>query len=303
MKIREFEYLTVLAEEQSISKAAGKLYMAQSSLSQFLTQYEKELGVQLFLRTAKGIQLTYNGEIYLNRLKKLEADYQRAQNELWDNENMLSGKITFGISSFRGNRTLPKILKTFYEKYPSVKVEVIEKNSIDLEDELLKGTVDLAVIAMPARKIKHEVKFLTKDEIYLVVPKFHPVMKKARYKENGSGYWIELEDTIEYKYILSDYDTVLGKFARNEFQKHHLTYQAIHENITARMAVTMAMAGLGLTFSYSSCINPGDKYELLSLGKDGTFVELGIAYPTREYHSQAARKMEEVVREVYAQIK
>lgn len=302
MDIREFEYLIALAEEGNISKAAEKLYLAQSSLSQFLTQYEKDLGIKLFLRTGKGIKLTANGEIYMDRLRKLQMDYQRAQQELRDNENMLSGVITLGISSFRANKTLPKILKRFYELYPNVKVQVMEGDSAVLENMLLKGNLDLAVVALPANRIKHEIKFLCKDQIYLVVPKYHPVMEHAHYKKNRQGYWIDLKDTVEYQYILSDYNTVLGKYARHLFEELNLNYHAIHENITARMSAAMAMEGLGLAFTYASAIGPGDNYELLSIGEEGLFVNLGIAYPTKEYHSRAARRMEEVIREVYAHL-
>ena len=55
MDLKDFQYLITLAEEGSVSKAADKLYMSQSSLSQSLQQYESELGVKLFLRTSKGI--------------------------------------------------------------------------------------------------------------------------------------------------------------------------------------------------------------------------------------------------------
>ena len=61
--MKEFVYLITLAEEGNISKAAERLYMAQSSLSQFLQQFETELGVRLFVRTSKGIRPTNNGDV------------------------------------------------------------------------------------------------------------------------------------------------------------------------------------------------------------------------------------------------
>lgn len=58
MNLKELEYIVALADEKSISKAADRLYMAQSSLSEFLRQYERELGTTLFFRTSKGIRPT-----------------------------------------------------------------------------------------------------------------------------------------------------------------------------------------------------------------------------------------------------
>ena len=58
MQLKELKYIVALADEGSISRAAERLYMAQSSLSQFLLQYETELGISLFVRTSKGIRPT-----------------------------------------------------------------------------------------------------------------------------------------------------------------------------------------------------------------------------------------------------
>ena len=111
MEMKELVYLVTLAEEESISRAAERLYMAQSSLSQFLHQFEAELGTKLFVRTSKGITPTYSGKCFIEHAGEILRDYQKAKNELWDNENLAAGKVVLGISSFRGRRMLPKVLK------------------------------------------------------------------------------------------------------------------------------------------------------------------------------------------------
>ena len=174
MDMKELKYLAVLAEEESISRAAERLYMAQSSLSQFLHQFESEIGTKLFVRTSKGITPTYSGKRFIEHAREILLEYQRAKNELWDNENLQSGKVILGISSFRGRRKLPTILRKFYERYPNVKVQVVEDNSICLEELLLDGKIDIAVIAMPVTKLKNKVEILKKDEIILVANKSHP---------------------------------------------------------------------------------------------------------------------------------
>ena len=65
------------------------------------------------------------------------------------------------------------------------------------------------------------------------------------------------------------------------------------------MAVAMAKAGIGLAFSYASCLDPDDPLELFRIGKEGVFLELGVAMPSREYHSRTAFAMEDVIREVF----
>lgn len=299
MDLKDFSYLIALAEEGSVSKAADRLFMAQSSLSQFLQQCENDLGVKLFIRTSKGIRPTYGGGVFIERLRKLTEDYRRAQNELWDNESMKGGKVIFGISSFRGRRMVPRILNRFYEKYPDVQVEIIEENSMRLEELLLEGELDLAVVAMPPAKLKHGAEFLKKEEVLLVANKHHPIMAHARPRADGSGLWVTMKDAAQYGFILSDHDTILGNIGRSLFKKERLHCKALHGNITAALAVSMASEGLGLAFTYASAVESDENTALLRIGENGVFMELGLAYPTEEYHSKAVKALEDVIREVY----
>lgn len=299
MEMKEFVYLIALAEERNISRAAERLYMAQSSLSQFLQQFESELGVKLFIRTSKGIRLTYSGECFIEHAREILLEYQRAKNELWDNENLTAGKVIFGISSFRGLRMLPKILKSFNEKYPKVKVEVIEEHSMHLEELLLDGKLDLAIVAMPTLKLKNEVSILKRDEILLVANKNHPVTEYIHKIDGTTNCWIDLEEAAQYEFIMSGYDTILGSFGREMFKKKKLKCYSENNNISAAMAVSMAREGLGLAFTYQSCAEMFDNVQYLRIGRNGEFLDLGIAYPSNEYHSKGAKELEKVVREVY----
>ena len=299
MDLKEFTYLITLAEQGSISKAADELYMAQSSLSQFLQQAESELGVKLFTRTSKGIRPTYNGSVFIEHLRKLSEDYRRAKNELWDNEHLKGGKLTFGISSFRGRRMAPLILKRFYERYPDVQVEVVEENSMKLEELLLEGRLDLAVIALPPAKLRHGTIFLKNEEVLMVANRHHPVMAFARPKPDGSGYWVDLRDAAQFGFILSAHDTILGIIGRDLFKKYKLPCQIIHGNITAALAVSMASEGLGLAFTYASAAEQTEDAVFLSIGQERVFMKLGLAYPSEEYHSKAVRALEEIIREIY----
>ena len=299
MELKEFTYLLTLAEEKNISRAAERLYMAQSSLSQFLHQFEEELGAKLFVRTSKGIRLTYSGECFMEHVKRILLEYQRAKNELWDNENLAAGKVLFGISSFRGQTKAPKILKRFHEKYPNVTVEIIEAHSMRLEELLLEGKLDLAVVVMPMIKFKGEVKPLRRDEILLVANREHPAVQYAHPLEDMGRAWISLEDAAKFELILSGFDTILGSVAREILMKKRLKYHADNDNISAAMAVSMAKEGLGLAFTYQSCQELDSEIQYMRIGEKGVYADLGIAYPSEEYHSRGAEKLEEIIREVY----
>ena len=301
MELRDFTYLITLAEEGSISKAADRLYMAQSSLSQFLAQTEAELGAQLFTRTSRGIRLTGSGKVFIGRLRNIMAEYQNAKNELWDSEHLKGGHVSFGISSFRGERILPLVLKKFKALYPDVQVDVTEANSYRLETLLLNGRLDIAVIAMPAVRLSGDVHFLAKDEIMIAAPCGHPLREKAHEREDGNGKWVSLEDAAAYDFVLSFHDTILGTMARELFRSNKIMAHAVHDNITAEMALAMAKEGIGLAFTYRSHIGPEHVVDLYSVTEQGVYLDLGVAFPPGMYHSKGSMAMEEVLREVYAE--
>ncbi len=214
---------------------------------------------------------------------------------------MEAGRVIFGISSFRGIRMLPKILKSFYEKYPKVKVDIVEEHSMQLEELLIAGKLDLAVVAMPTVKLKNEVEFLKDDEVLIVANRNHPVMEFIKPIEGTSNYWVNIEDTAQFEYIMSGYDTILGSLSRQLFSEKGIKYYAENHNITAAMSVSMAREGLGLAFTYQSCAEPYDNVRYLRIGRKGVFVELGLAYPSNEYHMKAAEELEKTIREIYRQ--
>ena len=303
MELKELEYLITIAEEKSISKAAERLFMAQSSLSQSLHSMEAELGGTLFIRTSSGVRPTESGKIAIEVAQKMLVEYQQLKAKITDTEGLKTGKVTFGVSTFRGGYLLPKVVCDFKKLYPSVQVEIHEANSMALEQQLIEGRVDLALVVMPFAKLKAPTRNLLQDEIVLVVPQNHPVCSRVKKEEkNGVRHpYIDLEDTIEFEYILSDNDTILGDRARKEFAAKGLVPKVCNDNLTAPIAAAMARAGLGLAFTYRSCCEDKDGARYYSVGKDGIHVQLALASPPGRYRSKAAKALEEQLLRYFSQ--
>lgn len=294
MELKELEYLITIAEERSISKAAEKLFMAQSSLSQSLQNMEAELGGKLFIRTSTGVRPTQAGIVMLERARKMLVDYRQVRDIIQDMEDLKAGQVEFGISTFRGSYLLPMVLRDFKRRYPQIRVEITEANSMALEQLLIDGRLDLGLVALPLTKLKSDVRFLMQDEIYICAAEGHPVMECARETERDGKkcLYVELEDTMGFEYILSDYDTILGSIARREFARRSLIPRVCNDNLTAPFAAAMAMAGLGLAFTYASCREPLKNIRYLSIGRKGVFLDLALAHPPGRYRSKAALALE-----------
>lgn len=302
MHLKELQYIVTLADEGSISRAAERLYMAQSSLSQFLAHYEAELGAVLFVRTSKGLMPTAAGKLFIENARSMIYQYRLVRNELYDMEHLRKGRIVFGISSFRGSYILPPILKQFDSSYPNVIVNIVEANSIALEEKILKGMLDLALVVLPLKKINHNVETLGSDEILMVTSSSHPVMAYLHKKDTYPYYWVDLKEAARFEFILSDYDTILGIRSRQEFKRAELSVNARYITITAALAVAMAQAGLGLAFTYRSCVEAQNEAVYASIGEQGIYVNLALAYPFADYRTKAALALGKMIRDFQNQI-
>lgn len=302
MEMKELYYFIAIAEEKSISKAAERLFMAQSSLSQFLGILENNVGSKLFIRTSRGVCLTQEGELMLQYTYKTLAEYRSVQNEIKDIKQLKSGRVIMGISTFRGSYLLPPVLNAFHLEHPDVKVEIVEKNSMALEQMLLSGEIDIALLVMSEADPRLNIERVMKDEICLLTSPTHPIMAFVRDNEDNSDsripQYVNLKDTLAYEYLLSDYDTILGREARRIFNRNGVQPIASNHALSALMSAAMGAAGLGLAFTYYSSRHYFRNAEFLSLGAESAFVDLGIALPPGRYHSRAALALKDTLMEV-----
>lgn len=298
MELKELEYIAAIAEAGSISRASERLFLAQSSVSQFLSRVEAELGCKLFIRTAHGIRPTPSGEIYIRNAREMLHKYRLVKTEIQDLNRPSEGRIEFGISSYRGEHLLPKALARFHEFAPAVEVIIHELNSVHLQKKIASGELDMALAAFPEQEYQHEGKWIMDDEVVLVASKEHPVMQYVQIGEGGPMHpWVDLSQILHFEFLLSDKSTILGKAADYFFNRLGSCPYSKNENLTAPFAAALARQGLGLAFTYRSCAVPYPDVEYLSIGPKPYYIKLALLYPQEGYRSRAVRALEETLRE------
>ena len=292
MEIKELNYITAIAEEGSISKASERLFMAQSSLSQFLINLEEEINSKLFVRTSTGVRPTEAGRLLIEYAYREISEYHRVRDKIQDVNYLKSGRVILGISTFRGTFLLPPVLREFHKKYPGIHVNIVEENSMALEQKLKNGTIDLALIILPPKILKHDIEVLMRDEICIITTPQHPVMRYVQpspaHSKSSIRKYVNLKDAVQFEFLLSDYDTILGRESRKLFREHDLMPKTYNEKLSAFMAASMGAAGLGLAFTYYCAQNYYSHAEFLSLGEEGTIIDLGVTLAPERYHSKAA---------------
>nr|WP_312579538.1 LysR family transcriptional regulator [Sedimentibacter sp.] len=204
MNDRELIYVKTIADTKSISKAAKKLFIAQPSLSQAIQKIEEGLGIKLFVRTHDGMMLTLAGEKYYIAATEILNIYNDYQNEVTYINDLKRGRVTIGITGFMGTYLLPKLIPEFMSNFPNIEIHIKELNSTVLEQSLLDGTIDFAIMHKHPlnenKSISHDV--LYRDPFLLATKKGHRLSEFKQNDENAVYPSIDIKLFEDERFIL-----------------------------------------------------------------------------------------------------
>ncbi len=175
MNMQQIEYILVLAEDKSFSKAAEHLYMTQSALSQYVRKLEQQLGITLFNRSKSMITLTPEGELYVEAMKRVKSNMQDFQQQLADLSNLKSGRLAIGTSSFRATNLMSQVIHEFHNRYPGIYIHLVTGDAGQLKEKMLAGELDFCIENDSFEKDLFHCEPLYTETHYLAVPKDDPL--------------------------------------------------------------------------------------------------------------------------------
>jgi LysR family nitrogen assimilation transcriptional regulator len=146
--LRQLRYFVGIAECGGFNRAADVLHIAQSALSRQMGDLEAELGVQLFLRTQRGVSLTPAGKIMVERASALLAHFASIKNELAALSEKPHGRVSFGIPAIMRDTLAQPVVQRFNETYPDVDLTFVTGLSREIRDLILAARIDLGVIGL-----------------------------------------------------------------------------------------------------------------------------------------------------------
>ena len=145
MELRHLRYFVAIAEERSFTRAAERLWVAQPGLSTQIRRLEAELGVQLFERHTRGVDLTEAGELFLERARTALAAADAARSTGRDLEDGLVGSVRLGIVTGAGWPGTSALLGHFGRERPAVELTVVESYGGTLLRDLRDGRLDAMI--------------------------------------------------------------------------------------------------------------------------------------------------------------
>lgn len=167
-ELRALRYFVCIAEERSITSAADRLRIAQPALSRHIKRLETELGVAVFVRSAKGVELTAEGEILLDRAYAVLAQLEQAHHDVTAYAGEPRGVVVIGMPPTPGEFIAPPLLEHTRRHYPDIELRFVEGFSRDLEQRLTEGTISLAVMHDPPNLPNIVASRLLVERLYVV---------------------------------------------------------------------------------------------------------------------------------------
>ncbi|WP_346293719.1 LysR substrate-binding domain-containing protein [Sphaerothrix gracilis] len=175
MELRHLRYFIAVAEELHFSRAAERLCISQPPLSQQIRSLEEELGVKLFERTKRHVQLTEAGKVFLDRCYVVLAQLEQAIVATQRVERGEVGQLEIGFVGSATYTVLPEILSVFREQFPAVDLRLHELTTAQQIYALHNKQVDVGIVRSAITEPGLEVKCILQESLMLALPKTHPL--------------------------------------------------------------------------------------------------------------------------------
>jgi LysR family transcriptional regulator, nitrogen assimilation regulatory protein len=171
MDLRRLELLLRVADFDSFSKAATVLGIAQPALGRQIQKLEAECGARLFYRHGRGVTLTPEGELLLERARPLVRQLASIPADLQSERDSPRGVVTLGVTPTVCNLLGLRLVMAVRDKYPQLRVNVVSGYSGYVHEWLVDGRLDLAILHDARRSATVAVDPLAAAELFFITPK------------------------------------------------------------------------------------------------------------------------------------
>jgi LysR family transcriptional regulator, regulator of the ytmI operon len=178
MDLRHLQTFQTIVQEGSFSAAADKLLYAQSTITMQVQQLEAELGVKLFVRNGKHLQLSEAGRLFQEQAALIVSRMELLQHRMKDWVSGEAGHIRFGAIEPAASLQLTPILIDYLNSYPKVQATLEVGGHQRLADGVVRGHLDFAIATLPVGRPELKFELLFYEEMCFLVPENHGLAKQ-----------------------------------------------------------------------------------------------------------------------------
>ncbi|WP_322056447.1 LysR family transcriptional regulator [Paraburkholderia sp. J63] len=250
MELRHLRYFVAVAETGSLTVAAEqRLFTSQPSLSRQIRDLEDQVGVELFSRSARGVELTAAGKAFLDHARLALAQVDAAAEAA--RRAALPARKVFALGFLTGQEMtwLPRAMNVLREELPNVDVTVSSYYSPDVADALARGKLDLGFLrAEPGFDLEYRV--VNRERLVVLMPSDHRLAAKAA---------IRPQDIAGEPFVMaSNKARVLHEVIVGYLRAHRVEVSTEHDvdNLAMAMSLVASTRGLALMPEYANNLLP-----------------------------------------------
>ena len=271
MELRHLRYFVAVAETGSLTVAAEqRLFTSQPSLSRQIRDLEDQVGVQLFSRSARGVELTAAGKAFLDHARLALAQVDAAAEAA--RRAALPERKVFALGFLTGQEMtwLPRAMQVLRDELPNIDVTVSSYYSPDLADALARGKLDLGFLrAEPGFDLEYRV--VSRERLIVLMPSDHRLAGREA---------IRAQDFVGEPFVMaSNKARVLHEVIEGYLREHGVQVAPEHtvDNLAMAMSLVASTRGLALMPEYANNLLP---WSVVSRPLDGEAptVDLVVGY-------------------------
>jgi len=149
MNIQQFQYIVALAENRHFVKASEQCFISQSTLSTMISKFEDEIGLKIFDRSKKPVELTSEGERILEQIKMIQREIGQLEEMTKEIKGEVKGTLSIAVPPTIAPFLLPLFLQSFAKKFPNLSIQVKEQTTGEILRQLSSRELDIGIVSTP----------------------------------------------------------------------------------------------------------------------------------------------------------
>ena len=279
MNLKRLEYFCQLAAHGNFTRAAHKVGIAQPALTVAIQKLEQEVGLKLINRADKHSLLTAEGEVLYKLATQLLSQAKQVELELEELKDLERGTIRFGVSAMMGSYYFPQILTEFKQKYPRIKIHLMDQGTAALEKMLLNSELDLALVRGDLENPQLRYTQLINEEIVAGMANSHPLATEQT---------ISLTQFCQQPLVLFHEGYFLREVVSQYSKKNHLTLDVRMETNLIELQKSLVRNEVGITTCLSRILQ--NECHMTSIPFEPKIeFKLSLAWKKNHYLSEASK--------------
>jgi DNA-binding transcriptional LysR family regulator len=243
LEFRQIRYALSVAKERSFTKAAARLSISQSAVSEQVQQLEAEIGFPLFRRTSRGIELTERGRTFLYEAERVVGDVLSLSDTARRLRGAPSDTLTLGMGSGMAQIFMPRLFRNLSEIMPGVRLEILTAPTKNIFNELHEERIDAGIaIESDPERVPAGLVFdrLTEAEMALITHPKHALTKRPQP--------IDVGRLAEEPIVMSELTVGYGQVVMSLFTDLGIrpNILAIADNIDTMKAIVQSGQGVAI---------------------------------------------------------